>query len=116
MKHLFLTIIGIAISTNSIAGAYKVVLHRDNVEHRDKRPTVTQIPDVEYDEGTLKIKCNTHTQYASIVIRDCKGSVIYSDNIVISPTTWCISLPDYVDSDKHTIEIQYSNDKLKGLF
>lgn len=116
MKHLILVILGVAMFLNSYAGANKIYLYRNTKGENINRPTCIPIPNLEYEQSTLKIKCKDIESLAFVVIKDITGKVIFTENIRISSEASVITLPDDVDINKCTIEITYDNENVKGDF
>lgn len=116
MKKFILPLICSMMSIGGISAQKVITLEGYPEDNGVYRPSVGNVPTVEYEEATIIIKNNEPMPNVHVNIKDAHGTIIYSREIFISPTPSRLELTSEIDSRKHSIELKYDDKLLSGIF
>ena len=75
-----------------------------------------EIPTVKYDEESVVIACDSTIEFATILIKNNTGEVLYQENTSITPIAKQLEIGHEEQKEKSSIEVYYDDKFLYGYF
>lgn len=97
--------------------ADNVEMYTDNTgQHNIGHRTEIPVPNVQADENTVEITCDSLVTNAEVTITDLNGTVMHHSSETLSPSNTLLFVTDTPDQSKYYIEIVADEQVFYGYF
>lgn len=115
MKHLIVIFFALTMSTSISFAEEKKIETNKALWHKDTR-SVSYVPTITHDSNTLYIYSDIVLDNLQIIIKDTRGTTLYSRTTTI-PNTQCYSFTiDNIKEGDFIIELKHEKKYLYGYF